>query len=822
MIRWLQLGQQSGRDKPEGMLVRSHFPSRSLLPFLIGSVVLPACMISCGVLWSQQTTIILNNGMRLGPGRTGETSGLDQSAFSPQRVAGAEPKAKPITLLDDQLRLTFFHTRTIANESVGGGEPLTIVLPNAARRATKGKIMAGLLRTLQVTPFDDFGRRIYTVTTPSGPLTILQGITEVTAQSVRVESLQTENAVIWDMRLALSSIPSDRLKQILITNIDRRDPQQWLDVVNLLREATRYSDAKEVLMEAMQTLPELEVHRDQVGLLDQQLADQLFEEVQLRRQSGQERLAEALLRGFDPRTLADETKLKIERRILESQALEEQDRQTIGAISEDVKKLEDPQVQASLEDWVSEVSDHLNSATRDRLADYLRLRDDATLSAEQRLALAVGGWVLGAGAGIEDLGLASSLLEARPLVSKYLQSGLSEQERSDVLSSIRKLEAGVPRYIAPMLALLLPPDPLPQPLEEHPLRHAVTAKTPLFSDEQSPGYLIQLPPAYDPYRSYPCILAIHGQFTDASAELDWWAGRYSTEWKMAIGEAARHGFIVVAPQWRREDQFEYEATEEEHARLLVCLRDAMRRSSIDADRIFVAGHHMGGEAAWDLALAHPDLWAGAVVVAANKNPFIQHYATRNSRYVPLYYVTGSIDGVPAPLARNGDVLDQYVQSSRNDFLMTLYTGRGRDHFQEELPRIMEWLKVASHVRPAAPEELTLKTARPGDRFFWWLETGDFPPEKMNHPLLPFDAKRVVEIEASRKPLTNLFTIGTLPARGYTLWLEPGSFDFDKKIVILDRGKRTTQEVRPDLQLLLEDARMRADRKRPFWAKLEIP
>jgi hypothetical protein len=53
-------------------------------------------------------------------------------------------------------------------------------------------------------------------------------------------------------------------------------------------------------------------------------------------------------------------------------------------------------------------------------------------------------------------------------------------------------------------------------------------------------------------------------------------------------------------------------------------------------------------------------------------------------------------------------------------------------------------------------------------------------------------------------------------------LEPGSFDFDKKIVILDRGKRTTQEVRPDLQLLLEDARMRADRKRPFWAKLEIP
>ena len=160
VIRWLHVGQQSGRDKPQGVVVRSHNPSRQLVPFLIGSVILSSSIFSCRLLWSQQTTIILNNGMRLGPGRTGETSGLDQSAFSPQRVAGAEPKAKPITLLDDQLRLTFFHTRTIANESVGGGEPLTSVLPNAARRTTKGKIMAGLLRTLQVTPFDDFGRRV--------------------------------------------------------------------------------------------------------------------------------------------------------------------------------------------------------------------------------------------------------------------------------------------------------------------------------------------------------------------------------------------------------------------------------------------------------------------------------------------------------------------------------------------------------------------------------------------------------------------------------------------------------------------------------------
>ena len=44
------------------------------------------------------------------------------------------------------------------------------------------------------------------------------------------------------------------------------------------------------------------------------------------------------------------------------------------------------------------------------------------------------------------------------------------------------------------------------------------------------------------------------------------------------------------------------------------LRDAMRRFSIDSDRVFLSGHSIGGDAAWDIGLAHPDLWAGVIPI----------------------------------------------------------------------------------------------------------------------------------------------------------------------------------------------------------------
>ncbi len=99
-------------------------------------------------------------------------------------------------------------------------------------------------------------------------------------------------------------------------------------------------------------------------------------------------------------------------------------------------------------------------------------------------------------------------------------------------------------------------------------------------------------------------------------QIDWWAGSYSKPSKMRIGQAGRHGYIVVAPRWSGSKQRTYGYSAREHAAVLFSLRDACQKFSVDTDRVFLSGHSMGGDAAWDIGLAHPDVWAGVIPIVA--------------------------------------------------------------------------------------------------------------------------------------------------------------------------------------------------------------
>ena len=50
-------------------------------------------------------------------------------------------------------------------------------------------------------------------------------------------------------------------------------------------------------------------------------------------------------------------------------------------------------------------------------------------------------------------------------------------------------------------------------------------------------------------------------------------------------------------------QKSYEFSAREHGAVLYALRDAYRRFSLDTDRVFLTGHSIGGNAAWDIGLA---------------------------------------------------------------------------------------------------------------------------------------------------------------------------------------------------------------------------
>ena len=144
-----------------------------------------------------------------------------------------------------------------------------------------------------------------------------------------------------------------------------------------------------------------------------------------------------------------------------------------------------------------------------------------------------------------------------------------------------------------------PPYELPAPLSEE-MPGYFDIEVPVLPKEAPVHYFIQLPRDYNPYRRYPMVVTLHGAGTTAEQQVDWWAGDWVK--KDRSGQAARAGYIVLAPQWAAEHQETYNYTAREHALVLGCYRDACRRFAVDTDRVFLSGHSMGGDAAWDMGL----------------------------------------------------------------------------------------------------------------------------------------------------------------------------------------------------------------------------
>lgn len=256
----------------------------------------------------------------------------------------------------------------------------------------------------------------------------------------------------------------------------------------------------------------------------------------------------------------------------------------------------------------------------------------------------------------------------------------------------------------------------------------------------------------------------------------------------------------------------------EHAAVLGAVREACRRFSVDTDRVFIAGHSQGGDAAWDIALAHPDTWAGMVGISATADKYVRRY-WKNARHVPLYLVGGELDG--GTLRRNAVDLDEYF---KHDFDVTYveYRGRGHEHFADEQLRIFDWL--GRRKRSFFPQEIEAVSMRPWDRFFWWVEYDGAPARTLVLPAQWPPAKGVGPFEVEGRARTvktgNVLSL-QCGARSVRVWLSPELIDFARPTTVTLAGdKLFAGRVVPDLRVMLEDIRLRADRQHPFWAVVD--
>src|SRR5262249_17802731 len=160
------------------------------------------------------------------------------------------------------------------------------------------------------------------------------------------------------------------------------------------------------------------------------------------------------------------------------------------------------------------------------------------------------------------------------------------------------LEGIGPERVAQMIPLL---PPVLDPAGAAP-GNSVRIEVPAGKQGGAAAYWVSLPLEYHPAHSYPAIVALHSEQGGVQQELQgFWSG---TEER--IGQTQRHGYIVIAPEYVGPDKkarFDYGA--ESHQVVLASLADAQRRFSIDSDRVFLGGHSMGADAAWDIGLSHP-------------------------------------------------------------------------------------------------------------------------------------------------------------------------------------------------------------------------
>jgi len=785
------------------------------------SLVLAALVVLCLGSPTFAQKIRLKDG-RVLKGKVLRISGIADNTYEAANQDG-EAKATPILLIDDDLRRVFIPKFALANVVDQTPEPMVRInlWQNVARA---GGTVGSVGPSLGITSFDEFGRRIYRMQTRNGPLAVVQGITELTPRYAKVEGLRGQpRSIVWDMRLATSSIPRDVLTKILAKAVSRAKPQDWLQLVRFYLQAERYRDARRELEQIVRRFPEMQELEAEVLQLKQLSAQKWLREIERRRTAGQHQLVDHMLAIFPTEEVAGETLQQVRDTIQKYDSdkarLETAKKQLKGIVaaldSEDQRTLVQP--------IITEILAELNLNNLDRLVPFLQLADDATLTANERIALAITGWFLGADDASQKLSTATSLVQVRAVVLKYLREPLA-QERLTLLDSMESLEGAEVPKVAKLLAHLKPPWDIP---DEAAKQHGVyELMAPGKTEHGNFPYQVQLPPEYDPYRRYPVIVALNGAYNSPEQELNFWAGSQPRNEAGEVtgsraGQAMRHGYITLAVQWQKPQQYSYEYSLREHEAVLTSLRDATRRFSINTDRVYLSGHGIGGDAAWDFAQSHPDLWAGVIPFVAKFHPvkkYVQHY-WENARYVPLYFVAGEKDGLK--MSANADVLDKYLLK-RFDTTVVEYLGRGQEPFHDEILHIFDWMGLTSHQRKDAPRDFTCKTMRPWDNFFWWIEGQGFP--KSVHPE-QWPARKARPTAVQGRVLSNNRLSAKSSSKRTTIWLSPDLVDFSQPISIKLNGRKITKArdtLRPELSVLLEDVRTRGDRIRPFWAKLEVP
>jgi pimeloyl-ACP methyl ester carboxylesterase len=338
---------------------------------------------------------------------------------------------------------------------------------------------------------------------------------------------------------------------------------------------------------------------------------------------------------------------------------------------------------------------------------------------------------------------------------------------------------------------------------------------PIEVDGTTRRYALYVPPSYQPTRSYPLILCLHGAAFNGDSYLERWTPRLGDRYLLACPS------IEDGAWWTRDGE----------ALVMTLLNEVARRYHVDRDRVFLTGMSNGGLGAYLIGLNHTDQFT-ALIPMAGAFPRQLYPLFDNAKQTPIYLIHGAKDQViPVSYSRN---IAAYLKEKGIPFVYReheqIHPMAGGHFFpNDELPALMDWLD-AEH-RPAAGPELTVVRDRDHTGRAGWAQLDRIDPSVGSFWASEYDDEEGRRLERgafARLSVVregNTLRVTAQGVRRYSLFFYPGTIDFGRPVKIMTNGLTSFEGViTPESRTLLEEARRRPDPGQLVLAtvKIDVP
>lgn len=723
------------------------------------------------------------------------------TAFTAKQNARGPTTVYSMWMVDNGWKRYFVPYRQVQDavegQEITAYDEFNISQPKTGRKLTVASV--GSFR--DVTPFSEFGRRTVTLGTSRGDLEVVQGMTNINPEYVTINGINYQ----WEFGMATSSFPSEQLSTIIRNHIDELDAEDRLAVARFFTGAGMYQQAQGELDQMKVDFPEMEARiKDMQLLVRQQQALQILNELKRRRDAAQHGLAFQSLKQFPMNDVNSNIKRQVVDLRNEYERSIEQASFALIRIAELLAEVADSTDASTLAGYRAIIADSLNVETFERLQPFLRLEGDARLTAEEKLSLAFSGWVVGPDQAVSDLRTTKNLWKARFLMLEYLRTE-NATRRKFIVEDLEKLESIDVGTISQLLDDL----PLPFATAEAKLSAYHAMEIAQAANNVNVRYHVMLPTEYNPDHTYPAMVVLHDAGREATDELKWWAG---TEEKP--GQARRHGYIVIAPEYMPGGESSYDFSAQSHEVILESLKDARKRFRIDSDRVTIAGHGMGGDAVFDVAMSHPEQFAGAIPITGLSQQFCQYY-WENAGHVSWYIIGGELDR--NSLEKNADELNRMMKHGY-DVIYLEFKGRGYETYYEEIHNLFSWMNGVRRVQ--APEEIEdYNVLRPTDNSFYWFQVDNFRQTfAIPNRTTTRGGLRPLKIYGRITPGNTIYV--RAQASSVVLNLNPSMIDYEDRLQVRLNSRRVFNDFpEKSIATMLETLRQNGDREKRVWTQL---